>query len=85
MMMTIYSAEARTPFGLLTFAVEADNEQAARTDLYTAMHTETHAPHGMIRLQNIRRRTRKLVVNMNAINNCTTQGQPWAWVAQGSI
>jgi hypothetical protein len=80
MMMTIYSAEARTPFGLMTIAVEAD-EQAARTDLYTALHAETNAPYGMIRLTNIRRRTRKLISNMQPVRNCTTNGQPWAWVS----
>lgn len=79
MKTTIYKAQISTPFGELTFAVDS-TEFDAKTDLLSAAIAEINCPPGMLRVKDISKSNRRILVNMTPVKKARSNDDYWAWV-----
>ena len=76
-----FTTTAVTPLGKWQVIVNAANESDAKVDARAAASSVSSCHLGQITLKDLRRTVRKSInENFHAAKQCTTNGQPWAWI-----
>lgn len=79
----IWSADAATPFGIFSIAIEA-NEKPLQSDFRRLAAAELKCHLGMITMREIKSATRSDLNQLQALANCTygPKNKTWAWMGR---